>query len=33
VTLSVELSQTRSTDYAGNTARMNGVALGGFLFF
>ena len=33
VTLSFELSQTRSTDYAGNTARMNGVALGGFLFF
>lgn len=33
VTLSLELSQTRSRDYAGNTARMNGVALGGILFF
>lgn len=33
VTLSFELSQTRSKDFAGNTARMNGVALGGILFF
>lgn len=33
VTLSFELSQTRSKDFAGNTARMNGAAIGGFLFF
>jgi predicted porin len=33
VTLSFELSQTRSKDYAGNTDRMNGVSIGGFLFF
>ena len=33
VTLSLELSQTRSRDFLGNTARMNGIALGGFLFF
>ncbi|MFA6231252.1 MAG: porin [Rhodanobacter sp.] len=33
VTLSLELSQTRSKDFDGNTARMNGIALGGFLFF
>lgn len=33
VTLSFELSQTRSKDFAGNTARMNGVSVGGFLFF
>jgi len=33
VTLDLELSQTRSKDFAGNTARMNGVALGGILFF
>lgn len=33
VTLSAELSQTRSKDFAGNTARMNGVSVGGFLFF
>src|SRR6185312_2507144 len=33
VTLSVELSQTRSKDFAGDTARMNGVALGGIVFF
>ncbi len=33
VTLDLELSQTRSKDFAGNTARMNGVAIGGILFF
>lgn len=33
VTLSLELSQTRSKDFAGNTARMNGAAIGGILFF
>ncbi len=33
VTLSFELSQTRSKDFAGNTARMNGASIGGFLFF
>jgi len=33
VTLDLELSQTRSKDFAGNTARMNGVAFGGILFF
>ena len=33
VTLSAELSQTRSKDFAGNTARMNGVSVGGILFF
>ncbi len=33
VTLSMELSQTRSKDFAGNTARMNGVSVGGILFF
>ena len=33
VTLSAELSQTRSKDFAGHTARMNGVSVGGFLFF
>jgi predicted porin len=33
VTLDFELSQTRSKDFAGNTARMNGAALGGILFF
>lgn len=33
VTLSFELGQTRSKDFAGNTARMNGGSIGGFLFF
>ncbi len=33
VTLDLELSQTRSKSFAGNTARMNGVAIGGILFF
>ncbi|TAM01380.1 MAG: porin, partial [Rhodanobacter sp.] len=33
VTLDLELSQTRSKGFAGNTAHMNGVALGGILFF
>ncbi|TAM57288.1 MAG: porin, partial [Rhodanobacter sp.] len=33
VTLDLELSQTRSKDFAGHTARMNGVAFGGILFF
>ncbi|MGS1014666.1 porin [Rhodanobacter sp. UC4437_H4] len=33
VTLSFELSQTRSKDFAGNTARMNGASIGGFVFF
>jgi hypothetical protein len=33
VPLSLEFSQTRSRDLLGNTARMNGIALGGFLFF
>lgn len=33
VTLDLELSQTRSKDFAGNTAKMNGVAIGGILFF
>lgn len=29
----LELSQTRSREFAGTTARTNGIALGGFLFF
>ncbi len=33
VTLAFELSQTRSEDFDGNTARMNGVSVGGILFF
>lgn len=33
VTLDLELSQTRSKDYLGNDARMNGIALGGIVFF
>lgn len=33
VTLDAELSQTRSKDYLGDIARMNGVSLGGILFF
>jgi predicted porin len=33
VTLSFELSQTRSKDYLGNTARLNGASIGGFVFF
>lgn len=33
VTLDVELSHARSKDLAGNTARMNDVAIGGILFF
>lgn len=33
VTLVGELSQTRSKAVAGNTSRMNGVSLGGILFF
>lgn len=33
VTLDLELSQTRSKDFAGNTARMNGLAFGGIVFF
>lgn len=33
VTLSVELSQTRSKDFAGQTARLNGANVGGFVFF
>ena len=33
VTLDLELSQTRSKDYLGNEARMNGVSVGGIIFF
>jgi predicted porin len=33
VTLDFELSQTRSKDYVGNEARMNGVSAGGIIFF
>ena len=33
VTLVFEVSQTRSRNFAGDTARMNGVAIGGILFF
>jgi predicted porin len=33
VTLVVELSWTRSEDYLGNSAGMNGIALGGIMFF
>lgn len=33
VTLAFELSQTRSEDFDGNTAKMNGVSVGGILFF
>lgn len=33
ITLVGELSQTRSKAFAGNSARMNGVSLGGILFF
>jgi predicted porin len=33
VTLDLELSQTRSKDYAGNEARMNGISAGGIIFF
>jgi predicted porin len=33
VTLSLEFGQTRSKDYAGHTARMNGGSLGGIVFF
>lgn len=33
VTLDVELSQTRSKDFFGNTARMNGISAGGIIFF
>lgn len=33
VTLVGEIGQTRSKDVAGNSARMNGVSLGGILFF
>jgi len=33
ITLSAEVSQTQSRDAAGDTARMNGLAVGGILFF
>ena len=33
VTLSFELSQTRSKDFAGHEARLNGANIGGFVFF
>ena len=33
VTLDFELSQTRSKDYLGNDARMNGISVGGIVFF
>jgi len=33
VTLSGEVTQTRSTDFAGDAAHLNGIALGGVLFF
>jgi predicted porin len=33
VTLSFELSQSRSKDYDGNTARLDGASFGGFVFF
>ncbi|MEO7050569.1 MAG: porin [Rhodanobacter sp.] len=33
VTLDLELSQTRSKDYLGNDARMNGISVGGIIFF
>ncbi|MBS7457103.1 porin [Coralloluteibacterium stylophorae] len=33
VTLAGEVSQTRSEDYGGNEARMNGLAFGGIIFF
>ena len=33
VTLDLELSQTRSKDYAGGNVRMNGISFGGIIFF
>ena len=33
VTLDLELSQTRSKDYNGGNVRMNGVSVGGIIFF
>jgi len=33
VTLDLELSQTRSKDYLGGNARMNGISVGGIIFF
>ncbi len=33
VTFDFELSQTRSKDYVGNEARMNGISVGGIIFF